>query len=270
MLSGCSCPFGEPGHGVTVATLSSWVQGGGDWWASQPWAQLQGKAWILFTSLAHQQSDWKRYGCCDLISLIGSLLVVAAGYCVCVCKNVCVPACPGGLCVIMWRWEQQSDVKESRESGHILPSHCFSLSASHVMLTMLLYHCFGSLVLGFFCIFITACSTAFLWLSPYMSCDITPPSHNKTYQHYRALGTVSYFLCLSVYVSSCLWLSVLCCSLVVVLSLHAPDRWICVLWGCVHRGLTGKALQFSPGSAHHAGLSLMPSAAPTHLRTLSY
>lgn len=109
------------------------------------------------------------------------------------------------------------------------PSRCFSLSAGHVMLSMLQYHFFGFLVSCFLSVFSTTRSPAFLWLSPTMSCDISSPSHNKTYLHSHALGTVSYFLSLPVYVSSCLWPSVLCSSLVVVLSLHAPDRWICVL-----------------------------------------
>lgn len=82
---------------------------------------------------------------------MGSSLVLAPGYCVCVCvclwTRLCVRACPGGLHVFFpWRWEQQSDVKESRESSHILSIPLFqSLSRScypmHVAVSLLWFSC---------------------------------------------------------------------------------------------------------------------------------
>ncbi len=45
--------------------------------------------------------------------------------CVCVCVSVCVCLSRWSLCFFLWRWEQQSDVKESRESDHILTVSLF-------------------------------------------------------------------------------------------------------------------------------------------------
>lgn len=193
--------------------------------------------------------------------------------CVCVClwTRLCVRACPGGLRVFFREGESSRvTLKRAGSPATFSPSHCFSLSAGHVSLCMLQYHCFGFLVLCFPSVFSMTRSPAFLRLSPSISCEISAPSHNKTRRHSHALGTVPCFLCLSVNVSSCLWPSVLCCSLVVVLSLHAPDRWICVLWRCVHMGLKGKALQFSPGLAQLAGSLSCPQLPPTHLALVPY
>ena len=46
------------------------------------------------------------------------------------------------------------------------------------------------------------------------------------------------------------------------MSLHAPDRWICVLWGCVHRELTGNALRIPPDVAQHTGPLSCPQLHP--------
>lgn len=166
---------------------------------------------------------------------MGSSFVLAPGYSVCVCVSACerVFVCESVqvVYVFFFREGESSRVtlKRAGSPATFSPSHCFSLSAGHVILCMLQYHCFGFLVLCFPSVFSMTRSPAFLRLSPSISCEISAPSHNKTRRHSHALGTVPCFLCLSVNVSSCLWPSVLCCSLVVVLSLHAPDRWICVL-----------------------------------------
>lgn len=135
--------------------------------------------------------------------------------CVCVCKSVSV--CGLSRWYFFCKGESSRvTLKRAGSPAAFSPSHCLRLSAGHVMLSMLQYHCFGFLVLCFLSVFSTTRSPAFLWLSPSMSCDISAPSHNKTYLHSHALGTVSYFLCLSVCMSP-----------------HACGRLFCV----VHRFL---------------------------------
>ena len=62
--------------------------------------------------------------------------------------------------------------------------------------------------------------------------------------------SVSHALSLSLWISVTLCLCALCwwavvvVVVVVVLSLHAPARWICVLWGCVRREATGKLMEY--------------------------
>lgn len=50
----------------------------------------------------------------------------------------------------------------------------------------------------------SACSTEFLWIC-LISCDVKTFSHNKAYHHSHAMDAWSYFLCLSLCVSSCSW-----------------------------------------------------------------
>lgn len=127
-----------------------------------------------------------------------------------------------------------------------LQSFSRSCHPIHVAVSLLYFSC-----LMFPLVFSMMHSSMFIWLSPSMSCDISAPSHNRTCSnlHSHGLAPLSYFFCPSVFVSSCARPSILCCSLV-VLSLHAPDRWIYVLWQCVHRRLTGKALQISSSSVN--------------------
>ena len=79
---------------------------------------------------------------------MGSSLVLAPGYCVCVreCVFVHEPVRVVYVFFFPWRWEQQSDVKESRESSHILSIPLFqSLSRScypkHVTVSLLWSSC---------------------------------------------------------------------------------------------------------------------------------
>lgn len=140
---------------------------------------------------------------------------------------------PGTIGVSVWCWERWMDVHDSRKpcSKRLIVSFYQQVMASCPYS--------GITALVFFCLVSVFGMSPSMPQAPSLCVVILqPPATTKP------VGTFYFYLS---WPSLCLhsWWFVLCCSPGVVLSLHAPDRWIYVLSGCVRRALTGK-LERSP------------------------
>lgn len=158
--------------------------------------------------------------------------------CVCVClwTRLCVRACPGGLRIFFREGESSRvTLKRAGSPATFSPSHCFSLSAGHVILCMLQYHCFGFLVLCFPSVFSMTRSPAFLRLSPSISCEISAPQSQQNPSAFSCSGYCALFPlplceCLLMLVAVCSLLFTGCCS--VITCSRSVD--LCFMTMCAH------------------------------------
>lgn len=156
--------------------------------------------------------------------------------CVSVNASLCTSLSGWSTCFFFHEGESSRvTLKRAGSLATFSPSHCFSLSAGHVILSMLQYPCFGLLVLCFLSVFSTTHSPAFLWLSPSISCDISAPSHNKTpsafsCSEYCALFPLHLCECLLMLVAVCSLLFTGCCS--VITCSRSVD--LCFMTMCAH------------------------------------